>query len=350
MQLDSIHLVLIGAIVLLGFLLAFFIGKNISKSTGKPAEANESKESLVGVKPTITVRERSIKRDKKNLKYLAGIENDLTRFSKSFSIQCGEALSVPFFERYVSLEEFVQGVEEFEAEHYESVINWFDIPKIKNNFEKKVNEIAEVVLAFYTEFIDDTPEDPIRNKYLLSKAQMTNEFNKNVAILRKGINDTYFLLNEMNDIKQQLKRQLPKAVEIMNSGAFDDVGFLARSLGAGALAVAMPLVGIPAAIANFAGGVKKDKGNNKYQEQFFELYNSYITKIDEFDASYTPVYDKQIEDCHIHISEDYIPNIMDYLNKLDQAGHSLKPIFKSTKKDVDEFEAELNKAMKQTND
>ncbi len=335
MQLDPVHLVLGGIVILLVVVVAYLIGTRKTSDQPKSTAANSRdtnrKSEFVQVKPPAQSASQELKKDKKNPKYLSQIEEEWTSNTQTFSENCAKLLSVPYYERYNGLIEKFGGDEvEIGLDEMEEIITWFDIPSIKSGFENKIDEVAEIMTSVYTESVAEIAgvvEDNLTRKYVLSNDQKMGEVNKNASLLRKGFNQAYITLGEIHALQSKLQNQWPKYREIAESGEFD-FGSIARNFGAGALAVINPFIGVPAVIASFTHDSKTEKIEKQIMESFSSNYQKYTEKLDEFDEVYTPIFERHISEIKLRADEQYLSRIMDCLYVLDEKGHSLRGVQK----------------------
>ena len=355
MVIDVMHLILIGIVLVMFIVIAFLIGRQskTQKQAGpppyqKPQEKPKEKLVKLEVKPKSSVPQKT---DPKNPQYLNKITEILKDMGSKYCEIAADYIAAGYFEQYNDLVEKYgnDGSEEsdnvFSIEVIGEIIHWFKPTKIKTDFEDHIEEMATGFVDTYTEIVDNLTEiyeDESLERFKPTKDQSENEINKITGSLKRNLNKFYLGLNDLQILQNKLVNSYPRIVEMSHDNGWN-IGTLAKSFASGALAVVYPIIGIPAAIANWSNETKKDKANKEFVERFFQEYQKYIDQVNELAELYrNEINNKHQDFLNSKWGSLIIASTMNILKYLNDKGYSLKNSHKSFKKEL----ADLNKNLK----
>jgi len=210
-------------------------------------------------------------------------------------------------------------------------ISFVKAADIRTEMEQACVEIMELILAIYsTEFLpmifDSVPEAAaLKARFTLTESYTAQESLNGQNALRRNLSPIYSELNELARVQEQLISTFPQ-LQAMVGGGSTDWGDTALNVGAGALAVVNPLIGVPFLIARICGGNKKDDANNIFMGSWATRLDEYWNRWNRVYNGYQPVFESQcrfVEEKMRDISERAIPNI---LTELDTQGFNLKKV------------------------
>ncbi|GCB02621.1 hypothetical protein [Ralstonia sp. SET104] len=164
---------------------------------------------------------------------------------------------------------------------FSSVIESANFDHIKVGVSSAGNEIAEMLIKLYEDqlgaIFSGRDFEKFGEKFKLNIDLRTSQIEKIAAIVSSHFTQA---ISEAGDLAQH-RRRLQANYHDFAQAADDkfDWGSAARHFGAGALAFANPLIGIPALIANFAAGSDKNNRENSNIEVYFDLFSEFEDKI-----------------------------------------------------------------------
>ncbi len=224
-----------------------------------------------------------------------------------------------------------QNQNNFSLEVIWNSISFAKAADIRTEMEQTCVEIMELILAIYsTEFVpmifDSVPEAVgLKSRFTLTEAYTAQESSNGQNALRRNLSPIYSELNELARVQEQLISSFPQVQAMVGDGS-TDWGDTALNFGAGALAVANPLIGVPFLIARICGGSKKDEANNMFMQHWGVRLDEYWNRWNRVYNGYQPVFESQcrfVEEKMRDISERAIPNL---LAELDAQGFNLKRV------------------------
>jgi len=230
-------------------------------------------------------------------------------------------------------------------EDFEKVLNWVKISNIKSDLENGYIGAADFVIGIYVESVNgftDIYKDNELKKYNLTEDQKVLEKNKIISILKQDTSPLYIELNELQMFQSKLNNMFPKLKEIAVKNKGFDWGTYARSFAEGALAVYMPIIGIPKILHSWFGDHSKTKAQEKFLEEFDKIYSDYLNQWDKIREIYIPIYDSQIISMKNKTKSSLIDSLLKLTNVIDDKGYSLKKALVYFKKGFKELEEEMN--------
>ena len=348
-QLDLIHLILIGIVFLLIFLFLYFFKKRQHSNEYKNIQSKDTSNTTKMVK--LSANEimdiEPINKDKNNQKTLSEITELLNTELIKYSGLLVDVISSAYFNHFSDLVDFMEkkGDEEFGMEDFEKVINWAKISNIKSDIENGYIEAADFIIQFYVEFVNefvDIYKDNDLKKYNLTEDQKVLEKNKIISILKQNTNPLYIELNELQMYQSKLNNMFPKLKEIAEKNKGFNWGYFARNFAEGALAGMIPIIGIPKILYSWFGDYKKSKAQKEFLEEFDKIYTDYLNQWDKIREIYIPIYDSQIESMKNKTKSSLIDSLLKVLNVIDNKGYSLTKALTSFKKGFKDLEKEIN--------
>ena len=202
---------------------------------------------------------------------------------------------------------------------------------VRTQMEQACVEIMETILAIYsTEFLPmifaSVPEaDHLKSRHALTQDYITHQSVNGQGALKRNLSPIYSELNEIARLQEQLISSFPQVQAIMGIDP-NSLGNTALGFGAGALAVANPLIGVPLLIYRWVNENQKGDLNNAFLKSWWDRFNEFCNRWDRLQANYQPVYEAQyrfIEEKLKNITDAAIPNI---LSTLDAEGFNLKKV------------------------
>lgn len=195
----------------------------------------------------------------------------------------------PFIDTYVQLDKAYENFDTDKQEHtreevlalFESLLRTAKFGNAQKDLTEAAGEIAKDIIDYYDDQVStifsEKPFETLSSRYRLNADLRASQLAKITAIVTSHFSTT---VAEMKDIEQR-RNWLQSNYQVFVVATSDDFdwGNVVRCFGAGALAAANPIIGIPALIANFK--LQSDKDNNKsaQTDRYIELFDEFENKV-----------------------------------------------------------------------
>jgi flagellar biosynthesis/type III secretory pathway protein FliH len=206
-----------------------------------------------------------------------------------YSLMAENRVYALFNDAYVQINEAYERFDTDKSEHtreelLELFSTFFNAAKFSNSQKDLMTaaiEIAESIIEYYDDQVftifSGKPFETLSSKYRLNADLRASQLSKISAIVTSHFAT---VIAEMRDIEQR-RNWLQSNYQAFVTATNDefDWGNAARNFGAGALAVAHPIIGIPALIANFKHQSDKQKTERAQLDRYVELFDEFENKV-----------------------------------------------------------------------
>lgn len=164
---------------------------------------------------------------------------------------------------------------------FSSLLNAAKFGNVQKDINSAGNDIAKAIIEYYDEQVSaifsDQPFANLAPRYALNADLRASQLAKISAII---VGHFSTVISEMKDIELR-RNSLQSNYQALVAATNDefDWGSAARNFGAGALAVANPIIGIPALIANFKFQSDKGKAESAQIDRYVELFDEFENKV-----------------------------------------------------------------------
>lgn len=338
--------------ILVVLLIGFLLGQRRKGSATSTVAVSQTSESATQIATPAIVKVPSPKpRPKEYSKQLIQTKSFHERVATVYAATAENRIYAVFNDSFAQINQayecFNTGKEEHSREElltlFSSLLNAAKFGNVQKDINSASNDIAKAVIEYYDDQVSTIfsgqPFSNLSTRYTLTADLRASQLAKISAIIFG-----YFsiVVSEMKDIEQRRSSLQSNyhAFIAATSEAFD-WGAAARNFGAGALAAANPIIGIPALIANFKLQSDKDKAANAQIARYVELF-------DEFENKVLGVREHIVqaaENTKAYVAEKFKEvnalGIITMLSEIAENGHILDQYFKSLDyKDLEEAERE----------
>ena len=177
---------------------------------------------------------------------------------------------------------------------YLRITDVVDVVNVKRNMELGTVKISEWPIEIYSHYLT-TKIFSIHNDNdlfaCIPEENECNSYKNNIQFsIRQHATSFYHSLSDLGDIQRQLVNMRPSIETVLKEADDVDWGGMARNFGGGALAAAVPIIGIPMLIANYFGTRKKDQQREEHWKHYCDILNQYIVKWQEADTKFNEMY------------------------------------------------------------
>ena len=184
--------------------------------------------------------------------------------------------------------------EKTSAWEYLRLVDVVDIISIKRNMELGMVKISEWPIEIYKHYLTTKILSIHNDNDLFACIPDENECNSyknNIQFsIRQYATAFHYSLSDLADLQRQLINLKPSIEVVLRESDDVDWGGVARNFGGGALAVAVPIIGIPMLVANYFGTRKKEQQQEEQWKHYCDVLNQYITKWDETNIKFNEMY------------------------------------------------------------
>lgn len=206
-----------------------------------------------------------------------------------YSVMAENCVYVPFNDAYVHINEAYERFDTDKQEHtreelltlFSSILSAAKFGNAQMDLSDAAGEIAKSIIEYYddqvSEIFSGKPFETLSTRYRLNADLRASQLAKISAIVTSHFST---VIAEIKDIEQRrnwLQSNYQAFVAATNNDF--DWGSMARNFGAGALAVANPIIGIPALIANFKFQADKGKAESAQLDRYVDLYDEFENKV-----------------------------------------------------------------------
>lgn len=290
MELKDIAIIALAMIVVL--LIGFILGqrrKNTSTSSTGMASPTEIVESS---QPTAVIAQAKadvVPAPRNYSKQIAQAQSFHQRAAIVYSVIAENRVYAPFNDQYVQINDAYERFDTDKQEHtreelltlFGSLFNAAKFGNCQKGLTEAAGEIAKSIVEYYDDQVStiftEKPFEALSSRYRLSADLRASQLAKISAIVSSHFST---VIAEMKDIEQR-RNWLQSNYQAFVAATNDefDWGSAARNFGAGALAVANPIIGIPALIANFKLQSDKGKAASAQLDHYVELFDEFENKV-----------------------------------------------------------------------
>lgn len=284
------------ALAMILFLLIGFIFGQRRKNTRtlstdiplaeKTVESSYSAKSIANINADV-VQSASPCRDYS--KQIAQARTFHQRAAVVFSVMAENRVYALFNNTYVQIDEAYERFDTDKQEHTREELlalfsSLFSVAKFgdtQKNLTEAAGEIAKSIIEYYDGQVSDIFSgksfEALSTRYRLNADLRASQLAKISAIVTSHFST---VIAELKDIEQR-RSWLQSNYQAFVAATSDefDWGSAARNFGAGALAVANPIIGIPALIANFKLQADKGKAESAQLDRYVDLCDEFENKI-----------------------------------------------------------------------
>ncbi len=342
-QIEISHIIMGSIIFLLIIVVVFLLGQRRGK-----------KKDFAGQTPDVPIQRKaksikpSVKKDRKNPKYIEQSIKMLAEYSQQFAEFAAVQLSTPIMVPYTELVEYIESLDEnCGVDDYEKIINWKKPNEIKSQLEGAINFYANLLIESYNDTLMNIKNlipnsEPLISKYILGTDKAAQERSRITLLLRQDLNPFYVELNELAQMQSRLESQCPRAKELLSE---KDWATTLKSFGIGgalgyAAGLINPIFAIPL-IGKIFRDIKKDKAKEQFLENYFKQYAEYLEQWDKIIKTYLLIWKEQHKNYSEKVNEAFVLSINKVLELLDQSGNSLKKYPKFLKKRLHEVDQKM---------
>lgn len=293
MELKDIAIVALTMIVvlLIGFLLGQRRKNTSTSSTGVPfsdgiSEPSQSTTAIAQTKADEVIASHPPRDYSKQISQVQAFHQ---RAAIVYSVIAENRVYAPFNDAYEQIDEAYERFDQEKTEHtreelltlFSALFNTAKFGNAQKDLTAAAGEIASIIIDYYDEQVSTIfsgqPFENLSPRYRLNADLRASQLAKISAIVTSHYST---VIVEMKDIEQR-RNWLQSNYQGFIAATNDefDWGVAARSFGAGALAVANPIVGIPALIANFKFQSDKGKVESAQIARYVELFDEFENKV-----------------------------------------------------------------------
>ena len=252
------------------------------------------------------------------------------RWARAFARDAQRKLYSPFADRLLNVQQALRQLEEA-GDAREDVIaaldQLFEQTQLEA-FDEPVNSVAAMIasriIGEYEAQLDELfrrqPFESAIRKYALSADLRASQVARIRALIASNFS---FLIGEAKELANQrgwLYVHFPEYRKFV--GVEYDVGALARNVGLGALAVANPLLGVPALIANWKLQSDKNEKSQALIDNWIEKLNEFVQRLEGLEGHVAQACEKSAQYIEQKFRETCGDAIAHILAELQGAGHS----------------------------
>jgi hypothetical protein len=342
MQLKDIAILVLGALVVL--LIGVLIGRR--KTEGSAPHTNSpthiaqmpSDESAIthAVAQTTPQPVRPVARDYS--KQIAESEAFHRRAAQVYAAAAEEKAYSPFGDAFDKINSAYERFNVEKEDHSRSeVLELFSalfgaakFGGIQTSLSLAASEVAKEVIEYYDEQVSRIFEgqhyEKASAKYRLSADLRASQLSKISAILVAKFSAVIVEAKEIDVRREWLSLNYDAYIQA-TAGNFD-WGTAARHFGAGALAVANPLIGVPALIANLKFQSDKEKAENAKLDRYAELCDEFEKKLQSLRPKIVDAAEQFKAYVQEKFSEVNVLAVSAILSELSTSGHIIDHYFK----------------------
>lgn len=293
MALKDIAIIVLAMMVVL--LIGFLLGqrrKNASTSgagTPSPDGIVETSKPTTVIAPTKADVVSAAPPPRDYSKQISQAQAFHQRAAVVYSAMAENRVYAPFNHAYVQINEAYERFDTDKEEHtreellalFSSLFNDAKFGNAQKDVATAAGDIAGSIIEYYDDQVSTIfsgkPFETLSSRYRLSADLRASQLAKISAIVSSHFSA---VIAEMKDIEQR-RNWLQSNYQAFVTATNDefDWGSAARNFGAGALAVANPIIGIPALIANFKFQSDKGKVESAQLDRYVELFDEFENKV-----------------------------------------------------------------------
>ena len=228
--------------------------------------------------------------------------------------------------------------QEIEFERFELI----SISDMRRKLEVAFSEVSDWPIQTFTKIVKNhliphhSPQ--LLARYIPDENRCMVESNQIQVNCRKAFNEYVFLLGELQSLQQQGKHLIPQVKKLLENNDDKGYGDIAEYVGAGALAVANPILGITLLARKcFSDNSKSKQKNEQVMQvctQFDQIKKEYLEKWDQslaflLDCDKVKQFDSYYEEKSIQIIAGGIVNILKQLESSGEPIYEAKVYFSS---------------------
>lgn len=291
MELKDIAIIALTMIVVL--LIGFHLGQRRINTSTSRAGVPLSDETLRVTQPTTAITNKEAAPPapphRNYSKQISQAQVFHQRAAAVYAAIAENRVYEPFNDAYAQINKAYEKFDTDKTEHtreellelFSAILNAAKFGNTQKDLAAAAGEIAGFIIEYYDDQVSTIfsgkPFEAISSKYRLSADLRASQLSKIAAIVTSHFAAVIAEAKEIEQRRNWLQSNYQTVVSATNDEF--DWGSAARNFGAGALAAANPIIGIPALIANFKIQSDKGKAESAQLDRYIELFDEFENKV-----------------------------------------------------------------------